>query len=195
MGSNYTNEYFLDTKCPKCLAKGNFHKHAYYQRTIIYLEFNQIIEEKLTILRIKCLSCKSTHAVLPYDIIPYRIFNVEYILKLLIMLYVCNLPLITIVEFLKMSYQLFYQYRNDFLEYIVQITSFFRTINDKTPPSPSKKNLVILITSQDYESFLFKYFKHNGRPFFIKKFYNNLSPLIYFGMTKNPYSRTHTRLE
>ena len=47
--------------CPKC-KHHDFQKHGYYTRKVKYRKHSVT----LRILRVKCMSCKSTHAVLLY---------------------------------------------------------------------------------------------------------------------------------
>ena len=66
---------YLLLVCPKCKTVGLFHRHAVYSR---YL-FNNT-EEYITIQRVRCESCGSTHALLPDIIIPYRYFSSPFII-------------------------------------------------------------------------------------------------------------------
>lgn len=68
---------YLLLVCPKCKTVGLFHRHAFYNR---YL-FNNT-EEYITIQRVRCESCGSTHALLPDIIIPYRYFSSPFVLRL-----------------------------------------------------------------------------------------------------------------
>ena len=63
-------------KCPKC-KHHHFVKHGYYSRTLKYR--NKTVS--LRILRVKCLSCGSTHAILLYFIVPYSQYALEVHLK------------------------------------------------------------------------------------------------------------------
>lgn len=57
-----------DAECPRCDAAGNFRRHASYER-------NLVTEEgagRVTIERVMCLSCRTTHALIPPDVVPYR---------------------------------------------------------------------------------------------------------------------------
>ena len=78
---NYHNDVkkisYLLLVCPKCKTVGLFHRHAVYSR---YL-FNST-EEYITIQRVRCESCGSTHALLPDIIIPYRYFSSPFVLRL-----------------------------------------------------------------------------------------------------------------
>jgi hypothetical protein len=48
-------------------------RHAYYERNVITIINEVMIYTLLKILRVKCTSCGSTHAILPGDIIPLLI--------------------------------------------------------------------------------------------------------------------------
>ena len=64
--------------CPKC-KHHDFQKHGYYTRKVKYRRHSVT----LRILRVKCMSCKSTHAVLLYFIVPYSQYALEIHLKVL----------------------------------------------------------------------------------------------------------------
>ena len=64
--------------CPKC-KHHDFQKHGYYTRKVKYRKHSVT----LRILRVKCMSCKSTHAVLLYFIVPYSQYALEVHLKAL----------------------------------------------------------------------------------------------------------------
>lgn len=60
-----------DIKCPYCNSN-NLISHGYYQRTVIYDINNSFISKRVTIKRVKCKDCNKTHALLPFDIVPYK---------------------------------------------------------------------------------------------------------------------------
>ena len=62
--------------CSKC-HKHDFVRHGYYVRTLKFR--NSSI--KLRILRVRCLSCGATHAILLYFIVPYSQYSLEIHLK------------------------------------------------------------------------------------------------------------------
>lgn len=68
---------YLLLVCPKCKTVGLFHNHAVYDRYLL-----NSTEEYITVQRIRCESCGSTHALLPDIIIPYRYFSSPFILHL-----------------------------------------------------------------------------------------------------------------
>ena len=70
---NYcTNE---PIKCPKCGTSGNLKGHGSYKRNLIY-PYTTI---KITVDRLKCLGCETTHALIPEDAVPYRQYSIEII--------------------------------------------------------------------------------------------------------------------
>jgi ribosomal protein S27AE len=71
IGSSNLSKY----DCPKCGAKASMTRHAYYERNVISIINAVMIYTILKILRVKCTSCGSTHAILPSDIIPYKQFD------------------------------------------------------------------------------------------------------------------------
>lgn len=63
-------------KCPVCGSVGFFHFHAKYER---YLSD---ADSPVTINRIMCEKCHTTHALLPNVFTPYRYFSSPFIMKL-----------------------------------------------------------------------------------------------------------------
>lgn len=60
--------------CPSCGVTGNWANHGSYTRHLVTQEQDEII----TINRLKCLSCGSTHALLPPDVVPYKHFSLSF---------------------------------------------------------------------------------------------------------------------
>ena len=73
---------FLSTPCPKC---GKIHLEPFlssYQRNIIFRIGNLLIIIKLSIPRVKCSNCNSTHALLPDFCIPLKKYSNQAILSI-----------------------------------------------------------------------------------------------------------------
>lgn len=64
--------------CPNCHSNGLI-IHAYYDRHVDIFNRNHTIR----ILRLKCPSCNSTHAVLIEDMVPYSIVSFDIIVDIL----------------------------------------------------------------------------------------------------------------
>lgn len=61
-----SSQEYMNISC-SCGSKGNYVVHAYYYRCIKAPFFKL----RLRILRVRCLICGKTHAVLPIGIVPY----------------------------------------------------------------------------------------------------------------------------
>lgn len=75
-------EHFLTEKCPKC---GKTHLKIFsstYSRNIIFKINNLLIKVKITIPRLICENCNSTHAVLPDFCIPLKQYSKQAILDI-----------------------------------------------------------------------------------------------------------------
>lgn len=80
---NHSSHHIFEYTCPKCGAKARFHRHGTYSRWITYLSTSGfIVFEPIEILRLKCLSCNSTHSILPGDIIPFQVYTLPVVLFL-----------------------------------------------------------------------------------------------------------------
>lgn len=69
--------------CPVCGSKGNCQIHAYYGRHLVDFVHGRRIRHDVSILRLVCTGCGSTHAVIPDFIIPYSSYGLIFVLRLL----------------------------------------------------------------------------------------------------------------
>ena len=74
-------ENLKNCPCDKCGSIGNFKKHGKYTRFLIQL----LKTEKIKIKRVKCVSCGTTHALIPKDVIPYKQYAISLVVILFIM--------------------------------------------------------------------------------------------------------------
>lgn len=75
-------EHFLSEKCPKC---GKIHLKIFsstYSRNIIFKINNILIKVKISVPRLICENCNSTHAVLPDFCIPLKQYSKQAILEI-----------------------------------------------------------------------------------------------------------------
>lgn len=69
--------------CPVCESSGNLHVHSYYRRNLIDFIDGNAVHHEITITRLQCDSCGSTHSILPDFIIPYCSYSLFFILQVL----------------------------------------------------------------------------------------------------------------
>lgn len=69
--------------CPVCESTGNLLIHSYYRRNLIDFIDGKVVHHEITIMRLQCDSCGSTHAILPDFIIPYCSYSLFFILQVL----------------------------------------------------------------------------------------------------------------
>lgn len=120
-----------DYECPnpECGAKlHSLHRHARYERNIILWdpETCGLRDERMEILRLKCSSCGTTHAVLTSDIIPFFAYSIHALLALLSL---CTEPGCSVPQTEKetgISYQMLYRFLLIFHEYTAQLMLFLR---------------------------------------------------------------------
>lgn len=104
---NISNNYIdFDYTCPKCGAHA-FHRHAFYERHVLYLGEDQTIHDcTLSVLRLKYTSCNSTHAILPSDVIPYGIYSLTTFLKITSDVLISHHTFLQTAQTYHISYQL-----------------------------------------------------------------------------------------
>ena len=68
-----------NTACPECGSVGDFGGHGSYGRAIVH----KGREERVEVPRVRCRACRTTHAVIPEGVIPYKSYAVAFVLAVL----------------------------------------------------------------------------------------------------------------
>ena len=69
--------------CPSCGAIGCCEPHGSYKRDLISINNSVRTDDVIYIRRVKCTSCKSTHALLSDILIPYGSYSLRFVLYVL----------------------------------------------------------------------------------------------------------------
>lgn len=72
----------MDITCPNCNSS-ELICHGYYERNVIIEDNCKPVKKRIKIKRVKCKVCDKTHALLPIDIIPYKLCSFSIIIKCL----------------------------------------------------------------------------------------------------------------
>lgn len=158
--------------CPICNAYHSFHRHGTYERNLVYLDLAGITEEKMCILRVLCTSCGHTHAILPWDIIPFREFSATSFLQILKLFYCDNLSTLNIASLLYVSFQVVYFVIKLFQNFIHTIQLFLRfSLIFKGPnhPTPIQCLHIILNYLKGPPVFLLDYLYYHHKPLFMNR--------------------------
>lgn len=120
-----------DYECPnpQCRAKQHpMRRHARYERSLVLwdADVGRLKEERMEILRLKCCSCGSTHAVLPMDIIPFFAYSNQVFLALLSLCMEKKGSVLRTEEKTGVSCQLLYRFLLIFHEYAEKLMLFLR---------------------------------------------------------------------
>jgi hypothetical protein len=181
--------------CPKCGARHSLTRHCTYDRNVCYIEGISIAisEKKLTILRLLCTSCNSTHAILPNDIIPYKTFTESTINYILHRYFVFEEPISNVSKELNLSYQFVRSLIYKALMFVRFIFVFLRILGIEliSLDSPSSVFKAIYSHFKDTKTLSIEYFQNQQWPFLMTKFFNkkfneDLSIPIYIKLHFNP---------
>jgi hypothetical protein len=110
--------------CPTCSA-GRWNRHGSYSRHFIILYDEILKEEKLLILRLLCCSCNRTHAILPSETIPWGIYSICTLLKVLETFLETKSITKTCAKY-NLSWQCIYWFNQRLLAYIDSLELLFR---------------------------------------------------------------------
>lgn len=172
------NKHFFNYTCPVCGNNHSWNRHGSYNRNLTILKDSSFFDTTIEILRLKCTSCNSTHAILPNDIIPYRIYSLSSITEILLEHYEKNLSVLSIAKKYNISFQLIYSILSAYLSFINESISALRILDViKGIFIPNPKELLTLIINEI--NYYMSYSKINNWPFFMTKFRNKHSIPIF----------------
>lgn len=78
--NNGTDFNLSRAACPRCGCKGNYKPHGSYTRSLVTLDG----EVEVAVERVRCCSCRATHAVIPPDVVPYRAYSESFAVEMLL---------------------------------------------------------------------------------------------------------------
>lgn len=168
----------IHCNCPKCKAKSNFSYHGSYIRHISLIREEKNYDFQVSVTRVICNSCGSTHALLPSFIVPYKIFSLDSILYV-----VQNSMLSSVIELsekLKISFELIYSF-------IALTIGFFYHVDSLNREQNQYKNfnqnyfLLNCLTICD-QKFNINFFNRYKWIFLMTKFQYQKSPPITIGI-------------
>ena len=169
--------------CPKCRAKASMIRHAYYERNVISIIDEVMLFSTLKILRVKCKSCDSTHAILPGDIIPYKQFDYLSFIAILENYFYFDQSGYKLSSKFNVSFQTIYSFINTFL--IFKDSTFvtlrvMATVENLFSRKPSK--LIQYIKNEiGFINFMDHFQSINHWPFLMTKFQTVVTPYIFIG--------------
>jgi len=70
--------------CPRCRAIGKLSDYDVYERNHVTIADDIMVETRVSVRRVECSSCGSTHALLPDTLIPYNPYTLVFKLSVLI---------------------------------------------------------------------------------------------------------------
>jgi ribosomal protein S27AE len=131
--------------CPSCGAKNTMAYHAFYWRHLISpsmaqstesgILFTTLDEQRMRIIRVKCSSCGHTHAVLPCDVVPYRLYSVDSIMALLALYFSYGWPPAKIAETFGLSIRVIYRLIHLWQLFVIRLAMLLRIVFALYPAS------------------------------------------------------------
>ena len=170
--SSYKKADFTETRCPKCRSVGRFNLHGTYRRHVVYPLKEKLVCKHIEIKRIKCLSCKTTHAVMPGDIIPYKLLSLLVIMFLLTLFYLHKEPVLKIAGTWGFSFQFIYTVLMMFRKFALSIYLYFREAEGGAIPLENDETSIFALIRKPYTAFQSGYIRWRKRPCFMCKFFD-----------------------
>jgi ribosomal protein S27AE len=175
---------FWKYSCPACGAKNSLTRHAKYDRYICYLESNEFICIRMTILRLICGSCETTHAILPAGTIPYCYFTISVVFKLFTEFLIEENSIPKISEKFSIVDVTVRYYWYKYLVNLASCTLFLRAyLLISTAESPDPPRVFKIITANfSPDEFLKQFFHHTKQIFLMTRRRSNVSYTIHIGI-------------
>lgn len=73
----------MRTPCPHCGARGRYKRHGSYKRYLVDKSDATSAEERIVVARVRCLSCKHTHSLLPSNAVAHSSLSVGFCASIL----------------------------------------------------------------------------------------------------------------
>ena len=160
-------------KCPNpdCGAEGCFARHASYGRNLVVWEEAWFQDHYMQILRLRCTSCMTTHAILPRDAIPFWQFSVQAVLALLSMFLDDGGSHVTkTADETLVPYQVLYRFLSVFQKYMDRLSLLLRQMAYWTEKrGPSVCETAVLCLSGDPPFPQLGFFLANRQPLFLNR--------------------------
>lgn len=143
-----------DYECPnpECHAGMHpLHRHAKYSRGLVLWDTGAcgLKEERMEILRLKCSSCGTTHAVLTMDMAPFFVYSIQAFLALLAMCMEPEGSVLRTEENTGVSCQLLYRFLLVFHEYRERLSLLLRLeALWENPAQPMDRQILPLLKAQ-----------------------------------------------
>ena len=168
----YGRGYFKDTPCPACPAVGRFKMYGSYMRYAIYFKGKKLVRRQMDIKRIICASCKTTHAVMPGDIIPYKALTLFVFIYILALVFLDKVPVLKVAEEWDFSFQFIYSVIVTFRKHANNIRQYVRETSPGDVPAVFDECRVLGFVKGPCAEFQLGYIKINRRPCFMCRFLN-----------------------
>jgi len=137
--------------CPKCGAKHSTKYYSHYERHVISLDINALLEileaegeintedfmdmagglfndMLLDVFRVKCDSCNTTHAILPGDIVPYRQYSLLTMLAIVKVMYKRKHSIEKTARHLRLSWQFMLALLNQWINFLHAMALVMRAV-------------------------------------------------------------------
>jgi len=157
--------------CPSCNSKNSLIRHGVYNRNICIFIENAFVESKISVLRLRCTSCGTTHAILPSDTIPYCFFSFPCVIATLNQYYLEEIPVKAISNKFSLSYQMIYIFLSKFLLKLLECISFLRVYLSSALSFNTSPSTVLRVIKKTFEprDFLKHYFHHTKKIFLMNR--------------------------
>jgi transposase-like protein len=105
------------TSCPHCGAVGRFSDYGDYERGLVSYDDGDYVDIRVRPHRVKCLSCRRTHALLPETLTPYSPYALYFKLLVLIAYFERGTTVVDICEAYGIAVSTLYEWKKLMIEH------------------------------------------------------------------------------
>jgi len=150
--------------CPRCGAKGKFKSYGDYSRSLVSVTSGKVTSSNIRPHRYQCVSCSTTHALLPDIIIPHSPYSLRFKLEVLTAYYKRDITVETICNNYGIAVSTIYAWMKRLLEHKELLLGVLVSLRE-----PALAFLLGLFESISLSDRLRDFYRRHGFIFFHKR--------------------------
>jgi len=169
--------------CPSCCAPRSLKRHGKYERYLLVSEQGQLTWLQTPIIRIRCRSCGSTHALLPADVVAYCQYSLPVLIILLSQILLESASVPQVAQQYQCPIWSVYLVLRRYEQCLARIGLVLYELGCQPTDKQcfTSRECLRQISQGDLTAFRFRYWQHNRRYLWQSRYHNRASPPVTMG--------------
>jgi len=162
-------------------------RHGSYARYVLTIEQGLLAWQQTDIIRVRCFSCGTTHALLPADVIAYCPYSLQFLMFLYNLLLLEQKPVAEVAVQQQLSVWSVYLVlrRYERCRARIGLVLFELGCQPADHQQFTARECLEQIKAYGLSSFIHRYWQHNRRYLWQSRFHNRASPPVAMGWHEN----------